>query len=233
EEPEDDESSTLRTHVPVELASHTEGVREIIKRFAQGCGLNDLLVEALDTVGLWHDQGKRDLRFQSWLHGGELKALQALAADQPLAKSGRNPKSWQSSEAFGYPKGSRHEFVSARLFEKSEDYNHAYAGLIKFLTGTHHGYGRPWPPVVDDPNPIPVPMTYAGQTLEASSNHGFHRIDSGWVDLFWQMVRRYGVWGLAYLEALFVTADRHASALEQKSAPGQEQPSKSIEDSAA
>ncbi len=232
EEPEDDESSTLRTHLPVELVYHTEGVRETARKFAQGCGLDERLVEALNMVCFWHDQGKRDLRFQSWLHGGELKALQGLAADQPLAKSGRDPKSWQSSEVFGYPNGSRHEFVSARLFEKSKDFGPACSDLIKFLVGAHHGFGRPWPPVLDDPNPIKIQMTHAGETLETSSNHGFHRIDSGWVDLFWQMVRRYGIWGLAYLEAVFVTADRHTSALEQESCARQKQPSKSIEDCA-
>lgn len=216
EEAEDDESSTLRTRLPVELACHTEGVRATAKAFARGCGLDERLVEALDRVGLWHDQGKRDLRFQSWLHGGELKALQALAADQPLAKSGRGPKSWQSSEVFGYPNGSRHEFVSVRLLEKSNDFSNAHSDLLKFLIGTHHGYGRPWPPVVDDPNPVQVQLTHEGRTLDVSSDHGFHRIDGGWVDLFWQMVHRYGVWGLAYLEAVFVTADRHTSAVEQQ-----------------
>lgn len=233
EEPEDDESSTVRSHRPIELICHTQGVRETARRFAQGCGLDELLIEALDIVGLWHDQGKRDLRFQSWLHGGELKALQALALDQPLAKSGRDPKSWQSSETFGYPSGSRHEFVSVRLLDNLHEFNHAHSDLIKFLIGTHHGYGLPWPPVVNDPNPVLVQMTHAGQKLEASSDHGFYRIDSGWVDLFWRMVRRYGIWGLAYLEAIFVTADRHTSAMEQKSPQGDTQQNKNVEDSAA
>jgi CRISPR-associated endonuclease/helicase Cas3 len=49
---------------------------------------------------------------------------------------------------------------------------------------------------------------YRGHPIEARSDHGLERVESGWVDLFWRLVRRYGYWGLAYLEALLRQADR-------------------------
>jgi CRISPR-associated endonuclease/helicase Cas3 len=119
EEPEDDEASFVTNGRKILLSEHSLSVKQRAEGFARACGLSDEMTELLGKAGWWHDQGKRDRRFQAWLHGSELKALAELSADRPLAKSGRDPKQWQSSEAFGYPRGSRHEFVSVRVFEKA------------------------------------------------------------------------------------------------------------------
>ena len=89
--------------------------------------------------------------------------------------------------------------------------------LIRLLIGTHHGRGCPFPPVLNDPDPVEISFTCGGEAIATSSDHGLYRLDSGWVDLFWKMVRRYGWWGVAYLEALLITADRTVSAQEQHS----------------
>jgi CRISPR-associated endonuclease/helicase Cas3 len=216
EEPQEDEASAARRPVP--LSKHSAAVRKKVVAFAKACGLdvNDTLTTALRLAAQWHDEGKRDSRFQAWLYGSELKALAALAVDQPLAKSGLNPKRWRSSEAFGYPRGSRHEFVSVRLFEKASEAGDEAGELAKLLIGTHHGCGRAFPRVLKDSNPVTVTLQRNGSRFEVSSDHRLYRLESGWVDLFWKMVRRYGWWGLAYLEALVVAADRLVSADEQR-----------------
>jgi CRISPR-associated endonuclease/helicase Cas3 len=231
EDLESDESIEEETSIAVKgrrvgLSEHTLAVESKSVMFAQRCGLNEeyatALVEAVRIAARWHDQGKRDRRFQAWLHGSEIEALAALAADQPLAKSGRDPKQWQSSDIFGYPSGSRHEFVSAKLFERALDSGAIAAppdaDLIKLLIGTHHGHGRPFPPVLREARPVEVSVSHNGQRIAVLSDHALYRLDAGWVDLFWRMVRRYGWWGIAYLEALLVTADRSVSAAEQQPA---------------
>jgi CRISPR-associated endonuclease/helicase Cas3 len=215
DEPEDDEASFIGRIVP--LGEHVNSVTEIAREFAKASGVERALVETIHLAGLWHDEGKRDWRFQAWLRGSELRAL--AEEGDPIAKSGLDSSQWGSSTDFGYPRGARHEFVSVRLFEQVA--NAAPDGvnveLAKFLIGTHHGFGRPFAPVVQDRNrnPVDVKMTHEGRALVVSSDHRLHRIDSGWVDLFWSLLRRFGWWGLAYLEALLITADRSVSAREQ------------------
>jgi len=212
DEPSDDDASL--SAYPVPLTEHTCAVEVMAVGFARLSGLEDEpFVKAISLAAQWHDQGKRDRRFQSWLHGSEITALAGLAADRPLAKSGRDPK--MKTHRFGYPRGGRHEYVSVRLFDKAGAANCGQSELARLLIGTHHGYGRAFAPVLNDAHPIPVVLKHDGSRIEVSSDHRLYRLDSGWVDLFWRMVRRYGWWGSAYLESLLITADRLVSAQEQ------------------
>jgi CRISPR-associated endonuclease/helicase Cas3 len=211
DEPLDDEASLASKGRSITLSKHTQAVEQMSVTFAEKCGLGQF-TDLFRTAARWHDEGKRDRRFQAWLHGSEIAAL---AADEPLAKSGRDPKDWGPSDVFGYPVGSRHEFVSIRLFEHDHHAANADADLIKLLIGTHHGNGRAFATVVNEPKPVEVSRSEEGKTIAVCSDHGLYRLDSGWTDLFWRMVRRHGWWGLAYLEALMITADRLVSAQEQ------------------
>ncbi len=215
DEPEGDEASFTGRQVP--LDEHLKSVGGVARDFANASGLDWALIKTIELAGLWHDQGKRDWRFQAWLRGSE---LQALAEEIPIAKSGADATQWKPSAEFGYPRGARHEFVSVRLFEQAgrSIADGVNVELARFLIGTHHGFGRPFAPIVTDERPVDVKLTLEGRDLVVSSDHRFHRLDAGWADLFWSLIRRFGWWGLAYLEAILITADRTVSAREQKRA---------------
>jgi hypothetical protein len=74
--------------------------------------------------------------------------------------------------------------------------------LVLHLVASHHGYCRPFAPPILDFRPVDVTALWQGVRLAASSGHTLVRIDSGVSERFWKLVRKYGWWGLAWLEAI-------------------------------
>lgn len=184
DETDEDDTSSLTSRVP--LSKHTDGVAQKAKEFATGSGLAEPVALAVVTAAERHDEGKRDERFQLLL--GNLER-------EPLAKGARcSPaefrRRWRDS---GYPKGARHEFASVALAEANPVWpDGCDRELALYLIGAHHGYGRPFPPIwTDDVTTVP----------EVAA------LGSGWTDRYWALTRKYGWWGLAYLEAVLRRAD--------------------------
>jgi CRISPR-associated endonuclease/helicase Cas3 len=94
--------------------------------------------------------------------------------------------------------------------------------LVLHLITMHHGYGRPLVPIVDDraatDDDLSLILRFDSDQqslkIEGSDRRKWpvpHRIDSGIAQRFWGLVRRYGWWGLAWLEAMLVLADHRVS----------------------
>ena len=220
EEPTDDDDSSFRDRRKVTLKSHCCGVSKLAASLAQAIGLPEELVADLSLAGLLHDIGKADNRFQALLLEGDEVA--AALEPEPLAKSatGRlDPGAFRRAlQRSRYPQGGRHEAVSVALIQRHEE-TLAMAinsDLLLHLVGTHHGRGRPFWPVIADPENPSVSHALNGCVLESPARHGLERLDSGWADRFWSLVRDYGPWGLAFLEALLIMADHHRSRVEQE-----------------
>jgi CRISPR-associated endonuclease/helicase Cas3 len=215
---EDDSSSF--TGVPIPLTHHLEGVAQRAGEFAARVGLDQELTKDLRLAGFWHDIGKADPRFQCLLHGGS--SFRASVAPQPLAKSQRislrRDERMRAARRSGYPSGARHELQSVALLQGAGallDQAHD-ADLVLHLVACHHGRCRPFAPWVPDPQPLEVCFSLDGTTLTSTSDHGLARLDSGIPERFWRLVRRYGWWGLAWIEALLRLGDHLQSEIEQK-----------------
>jgi CRISPR-associated endonuclease/helicase Cas3 len=211
---------------PVLLDKHCAKVAENARQFAEHLGLS-VHAEALDRAGLLHDAGKADPRFQAWLHGGNQRRAEAFP--RPLAKSlvpmpSRVDRSAARDRA-GYPKGARHELLSVRLAECDGvlPAERDVRDLVLHLIASHHGNCRPFAPVVDDPQPVYASIHVDGKALKASSDTKLERLDSGVAERFWMLTRRFGWWGLPWLEALLRLADWAASeaAANKENADGQ------------
>jgi CRISPR-associated endonuclease/helicase Cas3 len=213
---EDDAGSF--TGVGVALDRHLSGVRDFAQKFAQALALPPEVASDLALAGWLHDLGKADPRFQLMLHGGD-PVVHALAPE-PLAKStvpaGDRAARERARQRARYPRGTRHELMSVELVQHSEALRaraHDW-DLVLHLVASHHGYCRPFAPAVLDPHPVPVSAILDGIGLTASSDHRLVRIDSGVGERFWSLVRRYGWWGLAWLEAIVRLADHRESEQE-------------------
>ncbi len=214
---EDDASCMTRK---VTLSEHSCGVVSFARQFATACRLPNDLIDDLALAAWLHDVGKADPRFQVMLHGGDEVA--AAVAGEPVAKSGMNPRNRGAyrlaRERSCYPDGGRHECQSLALVAANDE---ALASahdrdLVLHLVGSHHGCGRPFMPVVNDLSPVDVSVRHGDIQLAASSAHRLERLDSGVSDRFWRLVRRYGWYGLAHLEAILRLADHRRSEQEEE-----------------
>jgi CRISPR-associated endonuclease/helicase Cas3 len=206
----------------VEWRRHTEAVRATAESFAAHC-VGDL-GGAFGAAARGHDLGKLDWRFQLLLHGGDEVAA---SEGEPLAKSAdlpeRRVKRRQVEDDASLPRGFRHEFLSMQLAEHFglTPADGESRELALHLIASHHGYARPFAPVVRDELVAAgragelclnrVGMDVALGAAERQAWLPAYRLDSGVPERFWRLTRRYGWWGLAYLEAVFRLADWEAS----------------------
>ncbi|QDT36037.1 type I-G CRISPR-associated helicase/endonuclease Cas3g [Stratiformator vulcanicus] len=219
---DDEEDETSRNQLgEISLKDHTAHVVAEIEQTLALVG-QSLPHELFGNAAKWHDLGKADERFQAMLWRGDRTdaCLRAGTSARILAKSDGVPLSRTAiKDAYrraGLPWGFRHEMLSMQLVEA-----HGLAAgegdpeLTLHLIAAHHGYARPFAPVVPDEELPAVRVDDVALTAaQRSELIPAHRLDSGVGERFWRLTRRYGWWGLAYLEALLRLADQRASAKE-------------------
>ena len=203
-----DEMSLAETAVNLDL--HGQAVAVRARSIAEGLGLAADLAEVVECAGRLHDIGKADRRFQRWLdpdekHGGVR-----------VAKSNIPHHRWNAARAAaGWPKGGRHEAVSARLVRQWLARHPAWCDpslhdLLLHLIISHHGSGRPLvPPVADDTTDM-VSGVVEDASVEAPATLSI--VDWEQPARFRQLSDRFGPWGLALLEAIVRQADHAVSA---------------------
>jgi CRISPR-associated endonuclease/helicase Cas3 len=192
------------------LGEHLKGCTAKAQEFASE--LPPKLRRTVEQAAMLHDIGKADPRFQAWLRGGN-----PVKPNELIAKSKGSGQNWAAIERArrmaGYPKGARHELMSAALLAPhAEEVGGVDFDLLLHLVASHHGRCRPFAPVVEDAEPVEVGY----EDWRACSDHGLERVGSGVSERFWTLTCRYGWYGLAYLETVMRLADQRQSESEQK-----------------
>ncbi len=177
---------------PVLWETHTDDVTNNATGYVAKLALPQELKNAIVLTARWHDLGKRRKLFQTTL--GNFKY-----PDTVLAKSGK--------KGSRIPELYRHEFGSlVDVLDERQPWRVELCRLpadmqdvVLHLIAVHHGYGRPHFPtdLVFDPEPN-------GRNVDEIAVAATQR--------FARLQRRYGRWGLAYLESLLRAADYAASA---------------------
>ncbi len=197
---------------PAKLHDHSRGVAE--RATLNAAHLPERLQSCIRDAALLHDLGKLDPRFQALLYGC---FLHAVAGREPLAKSERpyNPRTDKVLRAsLNLPDGFRHELLSAKIVADSDTWqNHPERDLLLHLIASHHGRCRGFAPVVQDAQAMPFEVrvedldsVYPGSTAPMAA------LSDGVPARFWSLTRRFGWWGLPYLESLLRLADQAESA---------------------
>ncbi|TQM65987.1 type I-G CRISPR-associated helicase/endonuclease Cas3g [Klugiella xanthotipulae] len=177
------------------LESHQRQVAQWSRGDGRAAGLSESLVEQVGFAGLHHDDGKMRPEFQAFLRRKDGESFLAKSdPGQPRSKK-RRRLDWMNA---GLEQGWRHEAVTT------------LAALIleRHLIGSHHGWFRPilqpipGAPAVAEGIPYPDPLAHADDFAFPNAH--------------------YGVWGLAYLEAVLRLADWRASATPQNVAESDE-----------
>ncbi len=210
EPPTDDFDEFSLGPAAVELDRHGSSVGNRAGAIADRLGLPPDLQRTVKLAATLHDIGKADARFQRWLS----------SEDQPtgplLAKSDTPRHLWEAKRRrAGWPRGGRHEDLSARLvrawLERSPDWGKPIErDLLVHLVISHHGKGRPLVKPADDGTLATVLGTVQGMAVEASADLAL--TDWSQPARFRRLDAHLGPWGLALLEAIVIRADHAVSA---------------------
>lgn len=190
---------------PVLLDDHQNDVAERTRQLAENLGLAPEFSEALELAAKYHDEGKRDLRFQ-----------QMLGADpdaEALAKSGHRSvaEAYRARSRSALPRGWRHEQLSALMVAASPEKVGEHPDLVLRIIGCSHGHGR-FSFAHDAGFLLKEGYLPEGTDYEALKEQATRLFNVGyWDNLMEQTSRTYGPYATAYLEAVERAADAQIS----------------------
>lgn len=167
---------------------HTDDVVRNASQIVGHLPLSDELRKAIVAAARFHDLGKRRSLFQRILGNTDSNLL--------LAKSGKKRQPYRLNENY------RHEFASLLDVQKEvefQKFGEDMKELVFHLIAAHHGRGRPH---------FPTEEAYDPEATDEDNSILATRVPQR----FAKLQRKYGRWGLAYLESLLRAADYSASA---------------------
>jgi CRISPR-associated endonuclease/helicase Cas3 len=181
----------IETGRAITLDQHHDDVGRWARRLADT--EDSTVADAVVAAAVVHDAGKADARMQALLHGSPLAAAGGPAiAKSALRRRDEQLAAWRAS---GMPKGFRHEFASLEHARPKDP-------LVRHLTATHHGYGRPWLPSCADP---------------LAAGAGYAALSSHWLRAWSDVHLGRSPWEVAWIETLLRAADARASIEEAAS----------------
>jgi CRISPR-associated endonuclease/helicase Cas3 len=167
---------------------HTDDVEKNVTDIVRALPLPEETRQAVILAAKFHDLGKRRTLFQKILGNLDPQILLAKAGTW----NGRVPEQYRHEFGSLLDVLDQHEFKALQDRPECQE-------LILHMIASHHGYGRPHFP--------------ADKAFDQDyPNAMWQKVADEVPQRFARLQRRYGRWGLAYLESLLRAADYAASA---------------------
>ncbi len=187
-----DTEGSKTAKAPVTWQVHTKDVTDNTERIVKALGLSKELQEAIVLAAKFHDLGKKRELWQ-----------RSIGNPRPTDWLGKSGGKMKPRELSVY----RHEFGSLMdVLDPKQPYLTEFQTLsdelqdvVLHLIAVHHGLGRPHFPTLNAFDPSANGEDAANATAKVPRR-------------FARLQRKYGRWGLAYLESLLRAADWAASA---------------------
>lgn len=190
---------------PVLLDDHQNDVAERTRQLAENLGLALEFSEALELAAKYHDEGKRDLRFQQMLGADPDAEALAKSCHRSVAEA------YRARSRSALPRGWRHEQLSALMVAASPEKVGEYRDLVLRIIGCSHGHGR-FSFAHDAGFLLKEGYLPEGTDYEALKEQATRLFNVGyWDNLMEQTSRTYGPYATAYLEAVERAADAQIS----------------------
>ncbi len=188
-----DDDLTKTSSVLVRLGSHIKQVEEIAKNNVDKLVLTEELKNAVTLAAKWHDVGKQREIWQ--------RSIGNPNPNEPYAKSDKKWVGLNSCPNYRHEFGSLLDILNPEkpFYAEYEKLNPDMQDVVLHLIASHHGYARPHFPMENAYDPEYSNEESTGVSIEAMRR-------------FARLQRKYGRWGLAYLESLLRAADYAASA---------------------
>jgi CRISPR-associated endonuclease/helicase Cas3 len=168
------------------LSKHLAGVRGCALAICKALKLDEKLTLAIELAGAWHDLGKGRAVWQRGAGNGRQNTLVAKTIH------GRAP---ENLNRYRHELGSLIDVCgAAELAKEFDDLTDDQRNIVLHLIAVHHGRGRPHFPEIEANDP-----ESAAVIVESVANEVPTR--------FARLQRKYGRWGLAYLESILRAAD--------------------------
>jgi len=199
------EAANERSRIAYPLAPHLDEVRHCASEIVRRLGMLDdiahaAIAKAVILAAWWHDLGKHRERWQRSLGNDRYP-------NEVYAKSGWLPDGTKLRPRDFLKDGYRHEFGSVLDVLHEKHVHHAefmklspgMQELVLHLIAAHHGRARPHFPMEEAIDLDRDHQAAAALAIEIPCR-------------FARLQRKYGRWGLAYLESLVRAADYAVSA---------------------
>lgn len=188
-----DSDVSKTSNLPVAWHIHTDDVTANVEQIVKGLPLSDELKAAIIAAAKFHDLGKKRTLWQ--------RSIGNPTPTNWLAKSGGKMKPRELGDTYRHEFGSLVDLLDPKQphFAEFKKLTYDMQEVVLHLIAVHHGYGRPHFPTDHAFDPEPK-----GASIEQIATEVPRR--------FARLQRKYGRWGLAYLESLLRASDYAASA---------------------